>query len=423
VGYPNEAERRRLERFPDRVAVEDLRACFALSDADRVLVFDQRGPENRLGLAVSLCALRFLGFVPDEIASIPDEALAFVAGQVDAAPHELLAYGTRAQTRSDHLQLAMTRLGWRRVDDADRARLAVWLVERAVEHDAPATLLVLVAEHLRARRLLRPPVDAPARMIATARANAHRHVEQLLGGQLATTRRGELDTLLVDADGRTSSVADLRRRDEHRRRAARHAEASASDARPVRRGANRAAAQDVARVGARRRRFACSAPAMSSDCGSSRATRSGPGACTDPSGAATPTRRVPDARRTLARRSPRARRDVRPHAGPRRTAGSARGRPAARTQGPSGRSRRGRRRPARGDRLELSPPEALDESAAAVRLRAELDRLTPRIDIPDLLARSSSGPGSPASSHTPPARPRGSPICNSTYTPRSWRAA
>jgi hypothetical protein len=37
-------------------------------------------------------------------------------------------------------------------------------------------------------------------------------------------------------------------------------------------------------------------------------------------------------------------------------------------------------------RLELSPPEALDESPAAVRLRAERDRLTPRIDIPDLLA-------------------------------------
>lgn len=42
-----------------------------------------------------------MGFMPDDIASIPDEALAFVAGQVDAAAHELLAYGTHAQTRSD----------------------------------------------------------------------------------------------------------------------------------------------------------------------------------------------------------------------------------------------------------------------------------------------------------------------------------
>lgn len=50
MGYPNEAERRRLERFPDRIAIEDLRSCLALSDADRELVFAQRGAANRVGL-------------------------------------------------------------------------------------------------------------------------------------------------------------------------------------------------------------------------------------------------------------------------------------------------------------------------------------------------------------------------------------
>lgn len=38
------------------------------------------------------------------------------------------------------------------------------------------------------------------------------------------------------------------------------------------------------------------------------------------------------------------------------------------------------------DRLELARPDALDDSPGAVRLRAQLDRLTPHIDIPDLLA-------------------------------------
>ena len=61
---------------------------------------------------------------------------------------------------------------------------------------------------MRARRVLRPPVDALARMIATA----HRHVEQPLADQLAPKRRGEVDTLLDGTDGQTSGVADLRRR-------------------------------------------------------------------------------------------------------------------------------------------------------------------------------------------------------------------
>ncbi len=194
-----------------QAAVEDLRACFALSDTDRRLVFDQRGAENRLGLAVALCAIRFLGFVPHDLASLPEEALAFVAGQVDAAEHELLAYGRRAQTRSDHLTLLLTHLGWRRAPDADHAALGRWLVERAVEHDGPVALMALAGEHLRARRVLRPSVDALARMIATAHAEAHRRVERLVAGQLPAARRAELDALL-DGGGEHSELAGLRRR-------------------------------------------------------------------------------------------------------------------------------------------------------------------------------------------------------------------
>ena len=134
------------------------------------------GPRTASASQCSLCALRFLGFVPDDIGSIPDEALVFVAGQVDAGPHELLPYGARAQTRSDHLQLVLGHLDWRRADDEDRERLAQWLVERAVEQDVPAALMALVGEHLRARRIIRPPVDALARMIATVRQIEEVHV-------------------------------------------------------------------------------------------------------------------------------------------------------------------------------------------------------------------------------------------------------
>lgn len=68
-----------------------------------------------------------------------------------------------------------------------------------------------MAEHLRARQVLRAPVDALARMVAAARANAHRHVERLLADQLRDRRRHELDTLL-DGGGERSALADLRRR-------------------------------------------------------------------------------------------------------------------------------------------------------------------------------------------------------------------
>jgi hypothetical protein len=49
-------------------------------------------------------------------------------------------------------------------------------------------------------------------MIATARGNAHRRVDQLLASQLPPERRRELDALLDGGSGQTSSLADLRGR-------------------------------------------------------------------------------------------------------------------------------------------------------------------------------------------------------------------
>jgi TnpA family transposase len=212
VAYPSDAERRRLERFPEQIAVEDLRACFALSDADRALVFAQRGAANRLGLAVQLCALRFLGFVPQDLAGLPSAALEFLAGQVDAAAHELLEYGARPRTRVDHLARVREHLGYQTLDGAAAATLEAWLGERAVEHDAPAVLLALTTEHLHARKIIRPSLDRLLRLIAAARAAAHTRIEAALADQLASERRAELDGLLVAPAGGRSELALLKER-------------------------------------------------------------------------------------------------------------------------------------------------------------------------------------------------------------------
>ncbi|MDP8967184.1 MAG: DUF4158 domain-containing protein, partial [Actinomycetota bacterium] len=212
MGYPGEVERRRLERFPEQIAAEDLRACFALSDSDRALVFAQRGAANRLGLAVQLCALRFLGFVPDNLAGLPTAALEFVAGQVDAAAHELLEYGARPRTRVDHLARVREHLGYEAFDRAAAAALGLWLGERAVEHDAPDVLLALACEHLHARKIIRPVIDRLLRLIATARAAAHTRIQAALADQLAPDRRAELDALLVAPPGGRSELALLKER-------------------------------------------------------------------------------------------------------------------------------------------------------------------------------------------------------------------
>jgi hypothetical protein len=153
------------------IALEDLRGSFTLKAGDRDLVFSQHGPA-RLGVAVALGALRFMGFVPDDLASIPEHALLWVCDQLEAEPTELLAYGARAQTRSDDLGAIRAHLAFRIAHTQDLDLLAGWLGARALEHDAPSALFSRAAEHLLARRIVRPSVDQLARMIATAREAA-----------------------------------------------------------------------------------------------------------------------------------------------------------------------------------------------------------------------------------------------------------
>jgi hypothetical protein len=106
-----------LRSFPD-IGRDDLIRYFTLTQADAVFVDPGRGrgPADRLGLAVQLCTLPWLGFVPDEVSSAPPVAVARLADRLGLDPEVLEGYGHRAHTRSDHLLLVARYL-------AGRARL------------------------------------------------------------------------------------------------------------------------------------------------------------------------------------------------------------------------------------------------------------------------------------------------------------
>ena len=80
--FLTDAERERLRRFPTEVPPEDLVAYFTLSDRDQDQVRRQRGGANRLGFALQLCTLRYLGFVPERVRSVPPPVIAHLEWQL-----------------------------------------------------------------------------------------------------------------------------------------------------------------------------------------------------------------------------------------------------------------------------------------------------------------------------------------------------
>lgn len=109
-----EEELERLRGFPE-IGREELFRFFTLAPADVAFVDPGRGrgPADRLGLAVALCTLPWLGFVPDDVAAAPAVAVARLAGQLGVDPGVLRHYGRRPKTRTEHLRLVAQYRGWR----------------------------------------------------------------------------------------------------------------------------------------------------------------------------------------------------------------------------------------------------------------------------------------------------------------------
>ncbi|MFI6538022.1 DUF4158 domain-containing protein [Nonomuraea sp. NPDC050547] len=91
-----------------------------------------------MGLAVQLCTLPWLGFVPDDIWAVPRAAVPRLANQLAVYAGMLEQYGRRAQTRSDHLKLVRKYLDWKPVPARDETlkELEQFLLDRAMSRSA-----------------------------------------------------------------------------------------------------------------------------------------------------------------------------------------------------------------------------------------------------------------------------------------------
>jgi TnpA family transposase len=77
-GFLTDAQRERLNRFPDDLPRDDLSAYFTLSGADIEIIKSQRHEHTQLGFALQLCTLRYLGFVPNDLSTVPVAATTFI---------------------------------------------------------------------------------------------------------------------------------------------------------------------------------------------------------------------------------------------------------------------------------------------------------------------------------------------------------
>jgi TnpA family transposase len=179
---------------------------WTLGDADLAAIGRRRRDHNRLGFALQLCALRYPGRPLRPGEAVPEPALRFVADQVGAAPEAVDTYGTRAQTRSAHLDELREAFGFADLTSVRRRELAAWLLPVALATTSAVAVAAALMAETRRRRLIVPGSSVVEDLTAAALTAAERHVARQITGRITPAQADALDALLAAEPGTSTSV-------------------------------------------------------------------------------------------------------------------------------------------------------------------------------------------------------------------------
>ncbi|MGH9120743.1 MAG: DUF4158 domain-containing protein, partial [Acidimicrobiales bacterium] len=191
-------------------AQAELAKVFFLDDEDLKLVERRRGPHMKLGFALQLVTVRYLGRFLEDPLDVPVVVLDFVAGQLGIEdPSCVKAYTERGKTRFDHAWEIARADGLKEFATAE-ADLRAWMAARSwTSGDGPKAIFVDAVRWLRERDVLLPGLSTLTRLVAQVRDETTERLWQTLSCVLTVGQRHVLDQLVEVAPG--ARVSDLER--------------------------------------------------------------------------------------------------------------------------------------------------------------------------------------------------------------------
>lgn len=149
---------------------------YTLSEAELAAINRRRGGRNRLGFALQLCALHYLGRLLHPGEELPHAVVAFVAEQIGVAPDALGGYGFRPNTKYEHSAALQNLLGWRPFEGRPRREIEGWLDQASLTARTGAELAVGFRDELRRRKIIVPGITTIERLCAAALTRCERTV-------------------------------------------------------------------------------------------------------------------------------------------------------------------------------------------------------------------------------------------------------
>jgi len=211
VEFLTDAQSERYGRFTGEPTPEQLARYFHFGDYALERISQRRGNHNRLGLALQLGTVRFLGtFLLNPIDG-PSGVISYVSHQLGITQAACLPrYMERKQTHHAHsAEIQKVYQYWEFNELRWRFRLSRWLYTRTwLSNERPSHLFDLATHWLIQRKVLLPGISTLTRLIAQIRDRAALRAWQRLANLPNEDQRRQLEALLQVPEGRRRSRFD-----------------------------------------------------------------------------------------------------------------------------------------------------------------------------------------------------------------------
>ena len=188
---------------------------FHLDEADLAFISNRRGEQNRLGCALQLTSVRFLGTFLSDLLLVPANVQAFVARQLSINDVSALAnYSQREPTKREHAAIIREKYGYHEFNNRPWPfRLSRLIYSRAwISNERPSLMFDFAISWLIQHKVLLPGATTLSRLISEIRERAANRLWFRLSSLPSDKQKTELETLLHVPDGERTSNFDRYRR-------------------------------------------------------------------------------------------------------------------------------------------------------------------------------------------------------------------
>ena len=210
VNFLTEEQNQAYAQYPVTLTAEQLDKYFYLDDKDKALIATCRRDYNKVGYALQLTTVRFLGTFLSDPLNVPANVKNYVVKQLGIdIPQDLTCYLERKATRSTHCNEIKQRFGYQEFSASWRFRLNRWLYSQAwFGNERPSILFERCTLWLADRKILLPGLSTLVTLISRIRERAAKRLWQRLAALVSAKQKEQLENLLLISSGKRYSQLD-----------------------------------------------------------------------------------------------------------------------------------------------------------------------------------------------------------------------